>query len=543
MEITISSASQLKAELRKDISQDTTFKLEAGTYTGLNLSGKKYAALSKANGFDVTITSADATDPAILSGTWITDAANVTFDAVRFEYAQKPMSEKNAAGTQLAAVVRSDNVSIINTTFEGGETSGLPDKVSSKTGLAFDENNQHAGLGVRFVESTDVTLRGNLFKDLWKGAVFTESRDTKPNDGIPNILLERNELVGLASDGFAFWNVHGVKISENYFHDFERNLLSNQHADMIQVFHNSKRNEVDNFQKSSDIEISNNVFDSGTAPTDPNTVKYVHSILIGDSGVNPVAHSDITITDNWIKGSQANALSAKSAQNLTVTNNTFLKNLDTVPSLSQHQKFLDVKNGNTAGAGTFDLKIQISNGATDVGNYLTNAPTAAELANFDLQVDAIKTLLGSDLPTDPGTGGSFDFANYTAVSGLRGTSGDDLITGTSGNDRIKGGDGDDYIDAGTGPDWWVVGGDGSDIFEFGDEANVLAIAKNDWDDGQDLIRLTGTNDDGSAMTFDNLDYNESASLRLGVVQFDTEDGSRLIIRDVTIDQITAEDFI
>jgi len=158
-------------------------------------------------------------------------------------------------------------------------------------------------------------------------------------------------------------------------------------------------------------------------------------------------------------------------------------------------------------------------------------------------VDAIKALLNvADTDTDV-DGDDFDLSNYTAIQGVNGTSGDDLITGTSGDDRIKGNDGDDYINAGDGKDWWVKGGAGNDIFEFGEGANVLALAANEWEFGADRIRLTGQNDDGSTWTFADLEYDQSWSEPRGDVMWTTEDGDRLIIRDATIDQFSSDDFI
>ena len=569
-QIVVSNASSLKKQLQKNITQDTTFLLEGGNYSNLHLNGGSYAALSKSNKHTVTFKNANDKDPAILQNFKLTDVANVTLDGVHFVYAQKPLSQVNKTTTELVRITNTDNVEFTDTTFTGGISSGITKK-SPTTGLAYDENGQGAGLGLRAVNATDLTVRNNKFQDLWKAGVFNASHDTGGNN-YDNLVISRNEITGLTSDGLGFWNIHGATVSENYFHDFQRNTLSDQHADMIQIFVNSGGN----IKPSKNIRIEDNVFDSGTKPKNFDTVKYTHTILVDHTTTSGSAiHSNILIDDNWIKNSHKNAIKALGVNNLTVTNNTLLKNEATTPSQAQAQAFQDVKNGKAASMKVFDLSLNVAGSATEHGNVLSNSPSTKNLANFQSEVNAIVSLLGitgsssSGGGTGGGTGGGasggsggstggntgggsggtsggggskppsggFDLSSYTPTKGLVGTSGRDLITGGNGDDRIKGNGGADYIDAGGGNDWWVAGGGGADVFAFGTGSGGLAIAKGDWKDGVDLIHLTG------GLTYADLTYDAKWSASRADVKYWTDTGDFLVIRNTSADQITAADFI
>lgn len=92
-----------------------------------------------------------------------------------------------------------------------------------------------------------------------------------------------------------------------------------------------------------------------------------------------------------------------------------------------------------------------------------------------------------------------------------GTAGPDSICGEGGNDIVMAGGGNDYVDGCPGDDT-LYGGAGRDVFQFYDfitKPSRDTIA--DWQDGKDILELTGTNADA---------VNVSGSGRVHVVTID-----------------------
>ena len=118
---------------------------------------------------------------------------------------------------------------------------------------------------------------------------------------------------------------------------------------------------------------------------------------------------------------------------------------------------------------------------------------------------------------------------------IQGTNVDDWIDGGDGRDNINAKGGDDYIIAGPGNDWFVSGGGGADIFEFGLGDEGIKIF--DWEDGIDKIRLV----DG--LTFGDLTKFSSTFKGITTVEFRTDAGDRLLLRDENPADIDQFDFI
>jgi len=120
-----------------------------------------------------------------------------------------------------------------------------------------------------------------------------------------------------------------------------------------------------------------------------------------------------------------------------------------------------------------------------------------------------------------------------------GDAGNNPIQGTDQNDWIEGGDGNDKIFggiiAGAGKDYFVRGGTGADIFQFGPGDDNLKIF--DWEDGIDKICLVG------GLTFDDLTQSSSTFNGVTTVIFKTDAGERILFRDENPADIDQNDFL
>ncbi|MEL6521584.1 MAG: phytase [Pseudomonadota bacterium] len=134
-----------------------------------------------------------------------------------------------------------------------------------------------------------------------------------------------------------------------------------------------------------------------------------------------------------------------------------------------------------------------------------------------------------DGSTEPTIIQGTDAAKETLV----GSAEEEIILGGVGNNRVFAGAGDDRIDTGAGSDWNVFGGAGADTFVFGIGSDNMRVL--DFTDGEDLIELT------EGLTFDDLTLVFSDAS--GATNIFTDEGDRLILRNVDIADLTADDFI
>ncbi len=101
-------------------------------------------------------------------------------------------------------------------TWIGGTIAGTADGNPDNDGI---------GLGVR--RSEDIRVEGVRFHDLWRGAVFGNSK---------RVVARGNRLETMRSDGLNFAGVEDVVVADNMFRDFFPNIEKRDHADFIQFW-------------------------------------------------------------------------------------------------------------------------------------------------------------------------------------------------------------------------------------------------------------------------------------------------------------------
>jgi len=137
--------------------------------------------------------------------------------------------------------------------------------------------------------------------------------------------------------------------------------------------------------------------------------------------------------------------------------------------------------------------------------------------------DVVKGLQGHDL--------LFGGAGWDV---LIGGAGNDRIFGGKGRDSIRGGTGDDTISAGQGNDQ-LSGGSGADIFVFNDVAWEHTNTIRDFQDGDDLIRVTNNSGFGAI----NISATNGGADTLIVLSGGTE----IILQNVVSTAIDGNDFL
>lgn len=267
------------------------------------LQGGDYGAfdLNQQSGFDyrftseVTIASADPSDPAKFSEMNIRDAANLTFDGVTFDY---DFDGSDPYHIRPFVVNSGENIAIRNSVFDGDLARGI-------SGVD-DGHGWGTGLSARNI--TNMTLEGTEFYEFRKGAIL---------DDIDELVVRGNDIHTMRMDGLNFTAVQDVLIEGNHLHDFDRAFDSSDHADMIQFW----SNQAD--RPSVDVIIRGNTLDIGEGGWTQSIFMRNEEVDNGRAGYE-MFYRDITIEDNLIVNGHRHGITVGETDGLTIRGNSIL---------------------------------------------------------------------------------------------------------------------------------------------------------------------------------------------------------------------------
>jgi len=247
--IAVSNQAQLDAAITKAVGGDV-IQLAAGAY---NLT------VSKAFTSNVTITSAEANNPARIGYAKLTNASNVTIKSV--EIGRSLTSSETVEGAFMARVTGSSNI-----TFDSVHVHG-----------SLDNYPGNDGIGLYFNGSSGIKVVNSEFEQLGRGAVF---------GGSTNITVSNNDFHDVRSDGMQFQNVQNVVLDSNSFKNFQR--ASADHPDAIQFF------TTGSSTSSANITIRNNVVMTGSGTG-------MQGIFLRDETGN-LPYKNVVIENNFVLG-------------------------------------------------------------------------------------------------------------------------------------------------------------------------------------------------------------------------------------------------
>ncbi len=270
-----------------------TILLEAGNYGDMSLTVK--SGFSAAFASNVTIASADPTDPAIMTGLDVRGAQNLTFDGITFDYTFAPGDE---IYHRPFSVSGSRDITIRNSTFDGDLASGVS-AVSDGFGYA-------TGLSVR--GTTGITVENNEVFNFHRGLTVFESGE---------VVVSGNDIHDIRSDGMNFAEIAGVVIENNYIHDFRGSANSLDHCDMIQFWTNGTDSP------SSDITIRNNYLDIGNGTATQSIFMRNDQVDRGLAGAE-MFYQNVLIENNVITNGHLHGITVGETAGLEIRNNTVL---------------------------------------------------------------------------------------------------------------------------------------------------------------------------------------------------------------------------
>ena len=284
--ISVSNAAELSAALSSAQGGDR-----------IELAGGDYGKVWVGNDFasDVTIVSADPSDPAIFHELHINGATHIVFDGLVLDYINDPADPYYVKPFE---VVTSSFITIRNSVFDGDEIPSADGSGDYGTGI---------GLWVRW--SDHIVIENNEIFEFLRGVNVGSSSD---------IVLRANDVHTVRSEGFDFWNVHGVLIEDNWIHDFKR-LFGSDHPDMIQ-FWNVVAGEF-----SEDVIIRGNFLDSGDGGWTQSIFIFNEVVFRNGAGYESYFRNFL-IEDNVIYNDHVHGITIGAVDGLQILNNTLLHN-------------------------------------------------------------------------------------------------------------------------------------------------------------------------------------------------------------------------
>jgi hypothetical protein len=447
--IDVSDAAGLMAAL-ENAEGGETIRLAPGDYGALTLNAQYGESWAKYE-TPVTITSADLTDIATLTGLKLVGVTGLVFDDLLFDYTS---ANGAAVWTSPFAVSESSDITIRNSILDGDLAHGLNAV----------EDGYGTGNGLNFFKCDHVTIEGNEFFNWHRAATFGE---------MTGLEIVGNDVHAIRSDGFDFSAVQGVLIENNHLHDFVTAPNSGDHADMIQFW------TYGTTAPSTDITIRGNWLMSGEGA-------YTQSIFMGNEEVyngragSEMFYQNIAIEDNLIWNAQYHGISVGETTGLRISHNTVLHNAASGDEGSVSVPQIDVSAVSQDVTVTHNISSAIPEAQADwtVADNLLVQRDSPGLPNYyaDLFVNALNDGLAGieDLQALPG--GVVETGGYGAAV-TRYDATPDALTAVMHDERAAGDLSLFDFDAGftAGPDGLVDASEAEFHWDFGDGTNADGI--------------------------------------------------------------------
>lgn len=272
--IFIDNTAALNAAIKSAKGGDV-IKLAPGVYDGLSVKGGVSFEIN------LTITSADPSNPAVISDFRLVNVAGLTFRDL--EFAASSSVETKGGAHWAFSFVDAKNIHF--------------DKIHVHGSLDGDPSNDVQGINIR--RGSNITVTDCEFEQLERGLVM---------GSVDHIKVEGNYIHDLRSDGMDFAEVSFVEVRANVFTNFRP--VGKDHPDAIQ-FWTSGTKEI-----SHDILVTGNVILRGDGG-------YTQGIFFRDQ-TKEMPFERVTISDNLLVNTGYNAVRVNGAKDLTLTNNTLV---------------------------------------------------------------------------------------------------------------------------------------------------------------------------------------------------------------------------
>lgn len=450
-----------------------TIRLAAGDYGDFAIKSKAFAS-------DVTITSADAGNPAVFHTLNVAGSSNINFQGLKVDFNPTTSTMSNSAAVTIDS---SKGITFSNGIIEGGPAiTGV-----QPTATALDSTGNvigySTGRGIYVVGSNDIEIRGTDISQVHRGIVLGSS---------DSVTIAGNEIHDTRGTGIV-GGASNLTIEENYIHSitpWRIGQTGGDHADYIALWTDPRQTSA-----TENVVIRDNVMSRGHGDT-----------ILGMwmQGGTP-GFENVLIEGNAILGSDNSGIVLSDVHNGKVVDNVLLQTGDSpqAPGIIMAEGTKNIMVSDNYARAVSDKL----GGST--GNILTNntlvskAGTSADLISKVLathDADQIGAIVDSTYgnapispteptsPTEPAPPPVVEVP--TGNQNLVGSYINEVITGGDGNDTIDGRGGTDQLAGGKGDDTYYVPNSNTTVVENADEGADTVIARGDYVLGVNLENLT-----------------------------------------------------
>lgn len=257
-------------------------KLAPGAYSGVNIQNINFSSA-------VTITSANALSPAVVTDIKVYNCNGLTFNNLELSTAGAPIGPYGAAATTEFNFIGDTNLILSNLNVHGDPNGTLATDVS---GIIFqncdtvtlrNSNFSHLHYAVEHINCNNVTISGNSFDHIW-------------------------------DDGIRGGGTSNLTIRVNTFTDMHEDPSDTDHPDCIQLWTANTTSSAQN------ITITGNTYTRGDGGP-------VQGIFINDE-VGGLPFQNVTISNNSLTGSLWDGIYLDDVEGATVKNNVITSYTD-----------------------------------------------------------------------------------------------------------------------------------------------------------------------------------------------------------------------
>jgi len=454
----VSTTNELLSAISSASSGDT-ISLSSGTYSNVSLKNINFSG-------NVTITSTDPSNPAVLTSLLVKNSSGLTFS--NLEFSELDPTKLYGFTVQGSSNIVLDHLDVHSVIGLGSAEASAPLLIRSSTNVTVTNSDFHdSRFGINILDDTGLTISNNYFHDI-------------------------------RTDGIRGGGNSDVVISQNTFTDFYP--ATGDHADAIQFWTTNTTTSASN------ITIDSNLVVRGAGGE-------IQGIFMRDE-VGGLPYYNVTITNNEILGSLYNGISILGVESGSATGNTVIGYADQTSWMTVWESatmsfsdntattFLN-SNGTASVVGSDGNVLYASSATTDekqlVYDWLLAHP--AVLYEQGATGDAMRSEFGISVTDTQIT------LDGTVFHRIEGTSGADTLWGNgTGNSIIEGGAGNDSLIGQATGITYLVGGSGDDTYTVRSTSTyVIEVANGGTDtvatyvnytlpDNVENMRLMGTAD-------------------------------------------------
>lgn len=324
---------------------------------------------------------------------------------------------KYASGGDITITSASDTDQAVFSKIKGKDLDGLTIDNVKFEGIG----GAGAGVGLTISNSTDVKVVNSDFSD-FKVASFLYS--------ITGMTVSNNTFTNMYHDAMDFTEITNGVISKNTYTE-TNSQPGYTHKDFIQFWTNAQYDQ----SASKNIQITNNAFFSDDGQT--------HGIFINNE-VGTEKYENITIANNYLQSSHTHGITVDYADNLTIDNNTVVKDGSGTPviNVTPDSTNVAITNNTTPGlpnAGNSTWTITGNNETANAWQW-TDGKSGSSVSNSGSTAGSTTTSATTGEPTSTTThsGSATPASPAPAVSDLKENT-KEAVTGTADFFHLKGG--------------------------------------------------------------------------------------------------------